>query len=1446
MRVPSKPFLTLSLLLTFLGVLTPAVRAQGSPVIQSFTASPDSIAPGEPVNLAWVVTNATLVKLNGVPAEGAALAVNPIVTTQYRLEASNANGSVTATADVTVSNTPDFSASEGRFVEVVKHTVDTRLHLGEIEVFALGVTPDRADADGTSSNDLVQANNASPVVPPTTVQLEHGVIGTVLNGVLEAGGAVWSTQSDLDAPPRYMLDLGATYPIAQVFVWGRNDACCADRLQDFSVNVYADNGAGMPGELVHSVLFPDTAPEATVGPAEFDLTIANPGVRSFAVDKQIISAGEPIELSWEVSLDATEVLIDSGVGEVTHLTDELGLGSIVLDPGPTFDTTFTILVTRPTGNSVGSLMVSLTQEPVIHSFEADQLQIEPGTPVTLSWEATNFTTVELDGVGVAGTGQMVVNPLGSTDYELIVRNGAEVTSQLVRIRVLSPGEPIISEFMANNRDAKLDVDGDSSDWIELCNPGAVEARLEGYFLTDNRNQPAKWRIPNVVLPPRGYLLIFASGKDRSNPAAELHTNFALDDRGEYLALVKPDGASVVVDFHPGYPVQRPDVSYGFEPGSTSEGFFISPSPGLRNAQAFTGFVGDTAFSVDRGFFDAPIALEITTSEPGAQIRYTIDGTEPTAVRGLIYTRPITISSTTIVRAAGFKTNFVPTNVDTQTYLFTDDIIRQRSMSTSITQHPTYGRSMAASLKSIPSISLVFQGDVARTEKVCSAEFIDFEAGSTQLDAGMVRFGSYVTDFPKRGMRLTFRSAYGPSKLRFPIFDGHEYNIEPAAEVDSIDLRAGNHDMNARGAYMSNRFTDDSMDAMGNIAPHGRFVHVYLNGSYWGQYHLRERWNAAMLAEYFPGRKEEYEAVNANNTGSNFLDGVVNDGSGRYWTTTKTAVRGPNPYQRAGRYLDFANVIDFMLLWVSGNSESEFRSAGSVPNRVPFKFFMKDADGFLRSPGHPANHQGPLDAMARLMADGHPDYKILLADRIHKHFFNDGALTPAKNMQRLRLRTGEIRIAFYAESARWGYRTPSAWQSYQSALLRSHFPSLTQTMITRFKAAGMYPNLEAPSFSMHGGAISAGFGLEVTAPTGTIYYTTDGTDPRVSQTGAVSAQAVAYTEPIVLNETVLVKSRVLNGADWSALNEATFALDTAGLVVSEFMYDPLPPSTAEIAAGHTNSEDFEFFELLNAGTATIDLNGVVLDEGIQFEFATGAITTLAPGERLLVVEDSAAFEFRYGGGLPITGQYTGKLDDSGEAVRITNALNAALIQFTYDNNPPWPVAGNGISLVLIDPASAPNHNDPASWAASTILGGSPGVAEVLSFTYADWAAANGVAAPDGDDDGDGLTNFEEFLRGSLPLEFSPYAADNAGVEFLQVGPKLDAYLTLSFTYSLSAGGVTTTVQASAGLENWTSGPGSAVHLRTVYHGDGTATETWRSALPVSQVEEQFLRVLWANE
>src|SRR5688572_19193127 len=103
---------------------------------------------------------------------------------------------------------------------------------------------------------------------------------------------------------------------------------------------------------------------------------------------------------------------------------------------------------------------------------------------------------------------------------------------------------LITEFMAANSGTLLDEDGDSSDWIEIHNAGTNVANLNGWFLTDKAGDLTQWRFPGTNLAPHAFLVVFASGKDRRAPGAPLHTNFRLDNTGEYIALVRPDGTSI--------------------------------------------------------------------------------------------------------------------------------------------------------------------------------------------------------------------------------------------------------------------------------------------------------------------------------------------------------------------------------------------------------------------------------------------------------------------------------------------------------------------------------------------------------------------------------------------------------------------------------------------------------------------------------------------------------------------------------------------------------------------------------------------------------------------------------------------------------------------------------------------------------------------------------------
>lgn len=151
-------------------------------------------------------------------------------------------------------------------------------------------------------------------------------------------------------------------------------------------------------------------------------------------------------------------------------------------------------------------------------------------------------------------------------------------------RQLLAADLVINEFLASNQNGIQDEDGDASDWIELFNAGDEPVSLASYSLTDNASDLTQWRLPNVTLAAQQTLLVFASGKDRAVANAELHTNFKLSAGGEFLAIVAPDGQTIVSAYAPQYPAQVEDVSYGI--GSDGgRGYFTSPTPGAGNSVA---------------------------------------------------------------------------------------------------------------------------------------------------------------------------------------------------------------------------------------------------------------------------------------------------------------------------------------------------------------------------------------------------------------------------------------------------------------------------------------------------------------------------------------------------------------------------------------------------------------------------------------------------------------------------------------------------------------------------------------------------------------------------------------------------------------------------------------------------------------------------------------------
>ena len=1028
----------------------------------------------------------------------------------------------------------------------------------------------------------------------------------------------------------------------------------------------------------------------------------------------------------------------------------------------------------------------------------------------------------------------------------------------------SLANPTITEITAINLDGPEDKDGDLSSWIEIHNDSDESINLKGWHLSNDPDNLTKWVIPKFIISAKGHSLIHVSGKDFGSLfSTEVHANFKLSLSTDYLALVEPDGVTIAHAYED-LPKLRAGFSYGLDEDG-KETFFATETPDSPNRRPISGFVGDTKFSVDRGFYDEPIQVEITTDTPDAVIYYSTDGRDPSKGNLFsgpiehIYEGPITIDETTVLRAAAFKDGLGQSNIDTQTYIFTKDVAEQPAMGDSITQSEEWGPLMDEALTSIPSISIVINDDehllkrgqgqsrfmgttVNDFESKVSVEWLNGDgAEGFQVDAGVSRFGGYYTDHGKYSYRLQFRKKYGTSTLKYPVFRGFENGVAPVEEFDSLNLRSGSHDMQARGAYLSNRFVDDSMLEMGGIAPHGRFVHVYINGSYNGQYHLRERWNAAMHASYFGGKEEEYDAINRND---NFTaDAKAFDGNEDYWKEVEGLARTDSPWQALQGHVDLKDYYEFMMVWSSGNSESEMQAVGSKTLGVPFTFYMKDADGWLIKTSHRGGRsrftiRGPGRFNTELRNEGHIDHDMFLADLIHKHFTNGGAMTPEQTIPRLQRRVDELETAFIAESARWNKYRPDAWQKYQQDIMDRHFSTLADNMLSMFKGIDAYPdNIQAPTPNQRGGAISPGFVLTMQAGTlfkpelGDFYYTLDGTDPRLPG-GEMAEGALKYEREgagLELNETVRVKARtfrpsIFNNGTWSPLMDYTFHIGEkpapGDLILSEIHYRPATPTEEEIAAGFDSRSAFEFIELYNKSASTISLWDVALTDGVRFEFRESDVMEITPGSVAVVVANREAFEHRYGKDLPVAGEFAGfKLSDGGEDIRLSLMDGVVLQEMRYNDKAPWPLEpdGSGPSLTLKSPQTMSGY-EPGEWKASAKIGGTPGTLEPFD--------------PDDIDlDGDGLTALLEEALGSSDRDPASGPSSISLTEaMLEIEGKTTNYWTFQTTRSQAAEQFTYQLETSADLKVWEA-EGFEPMDTTPANPDRL---TWRSNEPVESM------------
>ncbi len=747
--------------------------------------------------------------------------------------------------------------------------------------------------------------------------------------------------------------------------------------------------------------------------------------------------------------------------------------------------------------------------------------------------------------------------------------------------------PLITEFLASNQSSLEDEDNDSSDWIEIHNPGIEDADLSGFSLSDDPEAPQKWTFPaGTILPANGRVIVFASGKDRST-LNQIHTNFSLSASGGSLTLQNSLG-QVISEFA-NYPKQRSDISFGI--GSKgAEGFFDPPTPSAPNGNTLTGFVADTVFTRKRGFYEGFFVTGISTTTAGASIRYTVNGSKPTPDTGILYDGPFLIASSTVVRAMAYKEGMVPTNVDAQSYLFTGDIINQPEMNPQIVNAPTYRNEIRDSLKALPVVSLSFEenavfgpsgiyenpDDKGRgSEREIHFEYFNpaNPDDSVHEPAGLRIHGGNSREHPKKPLRIYFRNDYGDSRLEHEVFPD-----SPVRSFKTLLLRGGGHDawtFDSRwreASFIRNQFLHELQRGMGQTSPYGRHVNVFLNGQYWGLYELQEFPHEHYNADHHGGDPDDWDVVKHGQE--------VEAGSRAAWDAlialAENGINSTADYTAIQEYLDLENFADAMIqrIWASdedwlspffldGRDISTFSDdknwyvgRKSRNGTTKFYFYNWDAEMSMGIPfsgfqtfendysriNNPRSPGIIYDALRR-----HPEFQLFFADRLRKHCFFNGTLTPGPLRETWDRYTDIVRSPVVAESARWGvqawlerdrefaFTRNDEWLPAVDWVRNQFLPGRTSEVINHFRQVNLYPSIEAP-LVLPLGANSAN-PIEVSMNAGTndstIYFTTDGSDPRTS--GFTSTTSLIGENSSV---QIIIPDAAINneiGFTWRAIN-----------------------------------------------------------------------------------------------------------------------------------------------------------------------------------------------------------------------------------------------------------------------------------------------------------------------
>jgi hypothetical protein len=643
--------------------------------------------------------------------------------------------------------------------------------------------------------------------------------------------------------------------------------------------------------------------------------------------------------------------------------------------------------------------------------------------------------------------------------------------------------------------------------------------------------------------------------------------------------------------------------------------------------------------------------------------------------------------------------------------------------------------------------------------------------------------------PKYSLRLIFRKEYGAKELKYPLFDNEgapEYEfIDLRTEQNcSWTLDVGNARFNT---FIRDIFARDSQRDMNWPYLRSNYYHLYINGMYWGLYMTEERADKTYAKSYFKGDPDDYDIIKATELTDGSFDSWkalwTLTSNGFETNANYFAVEGKNefgqPVQGSQIYCDIDNLIDYMVLvFYTGNFDGPVSKWGSNRTAANFialkdrtdksfgyKFFALDFEyAMMVEPiyigvGLNENRVNiatvPLDLRmtTKTFATFNPqwlhyklssnkEYRMRFIDRAYKLLDEDGVFTPAKNLARWQKRENQIKTAIIAESARWGDSqteespgfTKVDWEREVTSVKDSFFRYRTDIVIQQLLDAGLYSVIHATSITINGNPITgetynlsgtAEVVMKPGAENGKVYYTVNGKDPRgiddIIDNTAIKIGGTSGS--FIASKSMIINTRTKTDTEWGPLKTVKILApasqeDYSMLKVTELNYHPIREITS---TDTSDGDDFEFVEFKNIGEVSLNISGMHIDSGIHYTFPLHTI--LSPQEYYVVANKPSKFYSRYN--LIASGNYSGKLSNSGEYILVEDSLHHKILSFTYSDKDPWDRFADGIgySLVSVEKNPTGDPNSYTYWKRSEKINGNPFSDTVITVVTTPYLMAN---------------------------------------------------------------------------------------------------------------------------